>query len=134
MAEQEDIEKIKRDVQFYSEKYFKLRKEFIELKTSSLKFKIKKNTDKVFSVLLVFLKTSEEGITFKDRLKMFVKTMWAWARNGFKLEEEQTAQARLEICEDCTHLNKVSYQCDMCGCMMKKKTKISGASCPLSKW
>ena len=134
MAEQEDIEKIKRDVQFYSEKYFKLRKEFIELKTSSLKFKIKKNTDKVFSVLLVFLKTSEEGITFKDRLKMFVKTMWAWARNGFKLEEEQTAQARLEICEDCTHLNKVSYQCDMCGCMMKKKTKLSGASCPLSKW
>ena len=120
--------------QFYSEKYFKLRKEFIELKTSSLKFKIKKNTDKVFSVLLVFLKTSEEGITFKDRLKMFVKTMWAWARNGFKLEEEQTAQARLEICEDCTHLNKVSYQCDMCGCMMEKKTKISGASCPLSKW
>ena len=42
MTEKEEIEKLRRDVQFYSDKYFKLRAEFIELKTSSLKFKIKK--------------------------------------------------------------------------------------------
>jgi len=134
MTEKEEIEKLRKDVQFYSDKYFKLREEFIELKTSSLKFKIKKKTDRIFSVLLVFLKTSEGGVTLGARLKMFAKTMWSWARNGFKLEDEQTSQARLEICEECPHLKKPSFQCDMCGCMMKKKTKISGAACPLSKW
>ena len=134
MTEKEEIEKLRKDVQFYSDKYFKLRGEFIELKTSSLKFKIRKKTDRFFSVLLVFLKTSEGGVTVWTRLKMFTKTMWAWARNGFKLEDEQTSQARLEICEECPHLKKPNYQCDMCGCMMKKKTKVLGAACPLSKW
>tara|TARA_R110002110_G_scaffold2380_1_gene10999 strand:- start:245 stop:649 length:405 start_codon:yes stop_codon:yes gene_type:complete len=134
MTEKEEIEKLRKDVQFYSDKYFKLRGEFIELKTSSLKFKIKNKVDRIFSVLLVFLKTSEGGVTVWTRLKMFTKTMWAWARNGFKLEDEQTSQARLEICEECPHLKKPNYQCDMCGCMMKKKTTILGAACPLSKW
>ena len=125
MTEKEEIEKLRKDVQFYSDKYFKLREEFIE---------IRKKTDRFFSVLLVFLKTSEGGVTVWTRLKMFTKTMWAWARNGFKLEDEQTSQARLEICEECPHLKKPNYQCDMCGCMMKKKTKVLGAACPLSKW
>jgi hypothetical protein len=134
MDEQEKIEKLEKDVQFYSKKYFELREEYIKLKTSSLKFKIKKRTDKFLSVIVVFLSSSEEGVTLWDRLGMFFKTMWSWARNGFKLEEEQITQSRLEICEDCPHLIKPSYQCKMCGCMMKKKTKLSGASCPLSKW
>ena len=56
MTEKEEIEKLRRDVQFYSDKYFKLRGEFIELKTSSLKFKIKNKVDRIFSVLLVFLR------------------------------------------------------------------------------
>lgn len=134
MDDQEKIEKLEKDVQFYSKKYFELREEYIKLEKSSIKFKIKKRTDKFLSVIVVFLSSSEEGVTLWDRLGMFFKTIWSWARNGFKLEEEQITQSRLEICEDCPHLIKPSYQCKMCGCMMKKKTKLSGASCPLSKW
>lgn len=134
MDDQEKIEKLEKDVQFYSKKYFELREEYIKLEKSSIKFKIKKRTDKFLSVIVVFLSSSEEGVTLWDRLGMFFKTMWSWARNGFKLEEEQITQSRLEICEDCPHLIKPSYQCKMCGCMMKKKTKLLGASCPLSKW
>ena len=106
MDEKEKIEKLEKDVQFYSKKYFELREDYIKLEKSTIKFKIKKRTNKFWSIMMVFLSSSENEATLWKRLSMFFKTMGSWARNGFKLEEEQVSLARLEICEDCPHLIK----------------------------
>lgn len=47
---------------------------------------------------------------------------------------DETAMARLAICEVCPSLLKVTHQCRECGCFMKLKTKLANAKCPLDKW
>lgn len=53
--------------------------------------------------------------------------------NSTKASDE-TAMARLAICEGCPSLLKVTHQCRECGCFMKLKTKLANAKCPLDKW
>jgi len=48
--------------------------------------------------------------------------------------EEHEALKRLEICETCPSLLKLTHQCKECGCFMKLKTKLAEAVCPLGKW
>lgn len=45
-------------------------------------------------------------------------------------------QSRLEICAECPHrlFNGGLLTCKKCGCAMKFKTWLKGASCPLQKW
>lgn len=45
-----------------------------------------------------------------------------------------SANARLEICEACPSLLKLTHQCKECGCFMKLKVKLAEATCPLGKW
>jgi hypothetical protein len=47
---------------------------------------------------------------------------------------EETAANRMSICESCPRLIKVTHQCRECGCLMKIKTKLLDARCPLGKW
>ena len=127
------IQELKAESEYYRKKFVEFKNRYIELEKSTLTYKIKKAIDKVMSFLVVMISSNEKS-SFSTRIKMFIKTLWKWARNGFKLEEEQTAQARMAICGSCPELHKQSYQCKICGCMMKAKTKIVGASCPLNKW
>lgn len=46
----------------------------------------------------------------------------------------ESANARLEICEACPSLLKLTHQCKECGCFMKLKVKLATATCPLGKW
>ena len=101
---------------------------------SHLSNKIKKKWNKFWSVMAVFLTPGHTETTLLKRLSMFFKTMWKWARSGFKLEDEQVAISRFQICLTCPYLKKETKQCTLCGCMMEKKTKIMGASCPVQKW
>jgi len=48
--------------------------------------------------------------------------------------ETQIAEKRLEICKGCDKFIKATTQCKECGCIMKLKTKLPNASCPLHKW
>jgi hypothetical protein len=48
--------------------------------------------------------------------------------------DEETAKARMDICETCPSLLKLTHQCKECGCFMKLKTKLIEAVCPLGKW
>ena len=48
--------------------------------------------------------------------------------------EEDVAASRMAICEECPSLIKVTHQCKECGCLMKVKTKLAKAKCPLDKW
>lgn len=48
--------------------------------------------------------------------------------------EEEVSNARMSICKSCPELIKLTSQCKKCGCIMKLKTKILAAQCPLQKW
>jgi hypothetical protein len=121
-------------INMLSNKLVEQRKLYSELIQKSWSFKIRKASDRFWSVLAVFLESPEEGTSLSQKFKMFFKTMWAWARSGFKLSSEQVYTQRLEICKACPQLVKPQFQCKMCGCMMKAKTKVEAASCPLKKW
>jgi hypothetical protein len=41
---------------------------------------------------------------------------------------------RLSICQQCPEFIKLTTQCKKCGCIMKLKTKLELATCPLEKW
>lgn len=47
---------------------------------------------------------------------------------------EEKRQERLSICEECPRYIKFTSQCLECGCIMKLKTKLEAATCPLGKW
>jgi hypothetical protein len=48
--------------------------------------------------------------------------------------EQRIQETRLAICLKCPELIKLTGQCKQCGCIMKAKTKLPNASCPLGKW
>lgn len=48
--------------------------------------------------------------------------------------DEKIAEERFAICLECPELTKKTHQCRKCGCMMKQKTKLANASCPIGKW
>jgi len=48
--------------------------------------------------------------------------------------DDSIAEERFAICKECPELIPVTHQCKKCGCLMKQKTKLSNASCPLGKW
>lgn len=48
--------------------------------------------------------------------------------------EEEISQLRLDICEECPSLIKLTKTCKECGCFMTMKSKLKEATCPLGKW
>ena len=66
-----------------------------------------------------FLNTSTDVITQLDQ-GLFV--------------ENHSQKERLSICFDCDSYNKQRDLCKECGCIMRMKTKLNAAKCPLLKW
>lgn len=54
--------------------------------------------------------------------------------NKSNYTDDETAKLRMDICLSCDRLTKSTKQCKECGCFMHLKTKLSAATCPLSKW
>jgi hypothetical protein len=56
----------------------------------------------------------------------------------FDLKQPRSPKAlieeRLAICNQCPAFNKRLMKCTKCGCFMKLKTTLHGASCPIGKW
>lgn len=48
--------------------------------------------------------------------------------------DRQLIESRLSICNGCPAFNKRLAKCKHCGCFMKLKTTLKGASCPIGKW
>ena len=130
---EEELQSLKKQLGSCQKKYYDMKQRFVEEHESRLSNKLQKASNKFWSVIAVFMMSGEGQTSFTKKVGMFFKTMWAWARSGFKLEDKQTAQARFEICRACPYLTNTN-QCEMCGCFMKKKVQVSGASCPLNKW
>jgi len=56
------------------------------------------------------------------------------AHTGAVMVTEEEANKRISICEGCEFLDKSVYRCLKCGCMMRFKTKVLVAKCPVGKW
>jgi hypothetical protein len=48
--------------------------------------------------------------------------------------ETVIAEDRMAICRACPKFIDSTTQCKECGCIMKLKTKLPNASCPLGHW
>jgi hypothetical protein len=48
--------------------------------------------------------------------------------------EEDLKKERLAICVICPEYISRTDQCKKCGCIMRLKTKLKNAECPLGKW
>lgn len=47
---------------------------------------------------------------------------------------KEVAQARYDICKQCTSFIADTATCKECGCQMKEKVKSTNSQCPLQKW
>ena len=47
-------------------------------------------------------------------------------------EDSEEVKKRLDICGSCEFFNM--GLCKKCGCIMKFKTKLTNATCPVGKW
>lgn len=47
---------------------------------------------------------------------------------------DENALNRYNICQACPEFISLTTQCKKCGCIMKVKTKLEKAACPLGKW
>ena len=54
--------------------------------------------------------------------------------NGSPRASQDFAETRFKICEACEFLRPLSQTCKHCNCVMKVKTKVAHASCPIGKW
>jgi predicted metal-binding protein len=48
--------------------------------------------------------------------------------------EQDMAEERFAICKTCEHFSQTTKRCKKCGCIMKLKTKLEEATCPIGKW
>lgn len=46
--------------------------------------------------------------------------------------DEEEKERRLSICDTCEH--KKGNKCNLCGCFLNYKTKLTNSECPLGKW
>lgn len=49
-------------------------------------------------------------------------------------EASELRSKRLDICSKCPQFNKITTQCNKCGCIMSVKSILQKSECPLGKW
>jgi hypothetical protein len=54
------------------------------------------------------------------------------AKNKFETEETRTI--RLNLCNECEHLIKITRQCSKCFCIVDGKVSLKNSKCPVGKW
>jgi hypothetical protein len=59
---------------------------------------------------------------------------WDMLNPNVKKVSEEEADRRFSICKGCPELISLTSQCKKCGCIMKLKTQLELAECPLGKW
>jgi hypothetical protein len=59
---------------------------------------------------------------------------WDVVNPNTQWASEEKSTLRFEICKACPELIKLTTQCKKCGCIMKLKTKLGQAVCPIGKW
>jgi hypothetical protein len=59
---------------------------------------------------------------------------WHLLDESAKVTDKLKIETRMSICNTCPEFIKLTTQCKKCGCIMKFKTTLEKASCPLDKW
>ena len=59
---------------------------------------------------------------------------WDFLNPNTEYASEEIADERYSICKVCPEFIKLTTQCKKCGCIMKAKTRLAQASCPIGKW
>ena len=79
---------------------------------------------------------SEDNLSLWKQYKKNLGTTRPWDLLDKSVPKTTDAEAkkRLEICNGCAHLTKLTQQCKKCGCFMHLKVKIAPAECPIGKW
>ena len=47
---------------------------------------------------------------------------------------DEIATIRYDTCKSCEYYKPARDKCDLCGCVMRYKTKASIFHCPINKW
>ena len=67
-------------------------------------------------------------------MKTFTNELANWIKEGAPNVTPESYAKRLDICNGCEHLNKVSMRCMRCGCLLEHKAKWRTTDCPEKKW
>lgn len=70
-------------------------------------------------------------------IKHFIIAMLKHAYNKFKKASKLEVEMRLHECLSCINLDNTKKpweHCNLCGCPVRKKVKLSSESCPAGKW
>jgi hypothetical protein len=59
---------------------------------------------------------------------------WDLLNPNIAYASDEAQVKRFKICKACPELIKLTSQCKKCGCIMKLKTKLEQAVCPIGKW
>ena len=59
---------------------------------------------------------------------------WDLVNPNTEYVSDDIQKNRFDICKACPELIKMTSQCKKCGCIMKLKTKLEKATCPIGKW
>lgn len=59
---------------------------------------------------------------------------WDLVNPNVKRVDDEIQKARMDACNNCEFLFKLSKQCRKCGCFMEAKTTLPHAYCPIGKW
>ena len=66
-------------------------------------------------------------------IKLIIQGWWNWLLDCISdIKYKKYFDDRLNICKTCEH-NKYGF-CDICGCVLKAKTKAEDSVCPDKKW
>lgn len=72
------------------------------------------------------------------KIKSGAKSLFTIAKNAAKGVDqsvpEEVAKERLEICNNCPKMIKLTGNCAECGCFLSAKCKFRQEKCPLGKW
>jgi hypothetical protein len=59
---------------------------------------------------------------------------WHLLDEAAKITNKLKIEERMSICRACPEFISLTTQCKQCGCIMKAKTTLKNAECPIGKW
>tara|TARA_Y100000356_G_C11190996_1_gene252158 strand:- start:108 stop:341 length:234 start_codon:yes stop_codon:yes gene_type:complete len=65
-------------------------------------------------------------------VKNFSREAIQFVKAGAPIVDEATFEKRLNLCNECEHLD--GSKCKKCGCNMAVKCRWGTAKCPIDKW
>lgn len=71
-----------------------------------------------------------------EQFKSLMDTVRRTLKSGQVFASDELITERAKICDQCPHLITTSTvpTCGKCGCKLRRKILVEGATCPLDKW